>query len=74
MKGSVIMRILRHLTMVIFFIVAVGFSGYATLIQFGNPDLTQTQVALRIWPGLIPVILSGLALAAVEYFAQRRRP
>ena len=58
------MNILRSVSIIIFILSVVIYGLYFAFVGFSNPELTQTQLILKTWPGLI-VILSTLALIAI---------
>lgn len=66
------MMLLRNILLAGLFIAIFAWAAWFTIVQFADPSLTRTQVALQTWQALIPVAMLALLVAIVEYIRTRR--
>lgn len=68
-----LIKILRILAIVVMFAFFFAWATHATMVRFGNPSLTETQILLQTWGWLVPMSIAALLVALLEYIAGRSR-
>jgi uncharacterized membrane protein len=66
-------RILRGIALFLAVTSIILFAVGMTIVQFANPELTRTQIALKIGWWLIPLVITWLLVIVVEQFAPKAK-